>query len=297
MEVIGYYTDSRYLAKILNKFLRPLPEFGHTAEMYRIKDTAQLHAGDLYILAGWRLLRDRLVTPKIIGDNRLLIADSFIRPLDCKQEGWKNDAYFTISRTLHCTGSKYIDLPSDRWDKYGVEVKPWNTTKKSLVVVSYGEDSIHGNNRENISRFKKCIKLAIEKGFDVVVCSHPEEVKHQVTAYKDASKIKEFQDLGCEFSTGGDKYLDEAACLISYPGSLNFKATIVGVPTYPVMDCYLSNLYTDCGIENLSIFLDKLPTPDRAKWLNWLAYQQWTPDEIEQGLAWEFMIENKNMSI
>jgi len=303
MKVIGYCKNKPRVIKTINNFLNSSTRYGHTVELHKITSKirkskkAKLFKGDLYVLCGWNCVRDTLVIPKIIGINRLLISDSFMRPLDFINTKYEDNIHYSINSELNCIGSKYESLPNNRWKQFekdmNINVKPWNV-RGNLVVITYGTDSVYTDNVKNINSFKECIIACKRRGLDVVVCSHPAEIKAKLN-YADASTIPEFNGLGCKFDVGADKYLEDVKCMISYPGSMNFKSVIMGIPTFPIMDCYLSNLYKDCNIYTIGAFLDNIPLPDRSKWLNWLAYQQWTYEEIERGLPWKFLIEDNNI--
>lgn len=287
----------------MERFFKPIQDFGHTTKLYKITKTMQKsgkvkkYDAALYVLCGWNCVRDILIKPKIIGSNKLLISDSFMRPLDFNRVRYGDNVYLSIANVLNCVGSKYESLPGDRWGKFikkeNIEVKPWRVNNKKLILISYNTDAIYYNNQLNIKRFSECISACINKGFEVIMCSHPVEVRRKLK-YSDASKIEEFSKFNCKFDVGSDKYLNDAVGMISYPGSLNFKSIMLGIPTFPVMKCYLSNLYEGYNLD-INSFLTDLPTPNRTKWFNWLAYQQWTYGELDLGLPWKFFIEDGNI--
>ena len=303
MKVVGYCKNKKRVVKTINKFLQSAEQYGHNIKLYKITDKMRkykevdLYKGDLYVLCGWNCVRDTLINTKLIGTNRLLISDSFIRPLDYVRVRYRGNVYLSINSELSCIGSKYKTLSSGRWEKikkeFDIVVKPWNP-RGELVVITYGTDSIYSDNVKNINSFRECIVACKQRGLDVVVCSHPAEVSAKVR-YANASNVPEFKGLGCKFNVGSDNYLENAKYMISYPGSMNFKSVIMGIPTFPIMECYLSNLYKDCNVDTIDNFLDNTPIPDRTKWFNWLAHQQWTYDEVTQGLPWKFLIEDNNI--
>ena len=307
MKIVGYHKHGRRIEKTVKRFLKPAKKYGHSTELYEITPEmiesghTEVPYADLYVVCGWYVSRDLLLNPRLIKDNVLIISDCSIRPLDYKvtkyNQRYGPNVYLTISNMLNCVGSKYVKLPSNRWKAvkkaHRIHISPWKLNG-NIVLVTYASDGIYLNHDRNTQAFVNCIKVCIKRGFKVVVCSHPNEVNTD-NPYGDASKMDEFKNLGCKFDVGADKYLNKAICVICYAGTMGFKSTILGIPVFPVLPCFVSNLYEDYDMTDINKFLDKIPHPNRDKWFNWLAHQQWMYKEVDKGLVWKFMVEDKNM--
>ena len=307
MNIIGYHKHSIRIKETVDILLKSAELYGHTTDSREVSKedrksrVIDIPNADLYVFCGWYAVRNILRNIEIPGNNKLIISDSYIRPKNYKvtkkTKRLGDNVYLCISNMLSCVGSKYVQLPNDRWElikkAHNMSSLPWKKNG-DLILVTYGTDTVYLEHKRNIQMYAKCIQACISKGFKVVVCSHPHEVRRK-EPYSDASKIKEFKNLGCTFDMGADKYLDKSKYIISYPGSMEFKSIISGIPVFSVLNCFASNLYEDYDMTDIDSFLDNTPYPDRSKWFNWIAYQQWTYKELKEGLAWKFMIEDKNM--
>jgi len=308
MNIIGYHKYGGKTRTLVNKFLKGAQVYGHNTKLYELPSNIEkswvmdIPKADLYVFSGGSNNKDVLQNYGPIGNNKLIITDTYTRSVDRKianyYKAYGENVHMCISNTMNCIGSVYKDLPSDRWELikkcYKINVLPWKT-KGNFALITYSSDSIYLKHKRNIQAFIECIKTCKKRGLEVIVCSHPREVARQNTPYGDASKIKEFKNLGCTFDVGSDKYIKDASCVIGYASSMTFKATTLGIPVFPVLYCYISNLYEDYDMTSIDKFLDDMPRPNRNKWFNWIAYQQWTLREISQGLGWKFMVEDKNM--
>lgn len=76
--------------------------------------------------------------------------------------------------------------------------------------------------------------------------------------------------------------LEGAHAVVTFNSNSGVEALIAGIPVFA--DDAGSMVYAMAARDLAQ--LEDMPTPDRRQWLNNLAYTQWTPAEMAEGLTW-----------
>lgn len=230
---------------------------------------------DAFICIGWpRYLADII---KKHNAQTLTIYDPPIRPINRKT---KFANYWGVCLGQPHTNYNYSDnIEPTRWNivknKMNIKVFPWRNNEGGHILIGVR----NADNFNGVSQLPETKKLIDEcKKFNRnIILSFRNR-----PSYKIYSKNYEYSK--CKMVNNSFKYLNNAYCLVITGGTLVSKSIINGVPCY----------YTDKNItdplnitKDLNKFIVNPDKPNRSKWLNWAAYQQWTLDEISSGEALE----------
>jgi len=172
--------------------------------------------------------------------------------------------YFRITKNL----DQYValdDRPPDRWEaitkKFGGEIRPWTTGHHILIALSTEwAFKFHGQ--------------SLQKWLSGVVQEIRRHTKRPILVRpKDAKGGIEDQLLNCH-------------ALITYMSMAGLDALQMGVPVFCDKKCAVSPMALP--IEELSS-IESPKYPDDRERLFWsLAYQQWTKDELKNGIWKEY---------
>jgi len=162
----------------------------------------------------------------------------------------------------------------------GLELKPWNTNGKYVLIAGQHERSEQWRNQPRMSKWvldmiqsvqthsdrpiifrphPRCPLPAIEREFKNVIRQVP---KHIPGSYDDFDM--DFNDI---------------YCTISWTSNPGIHSVIEGIPAYT----NTGSLAYDVSIKSLTN-LDNPPLPDRQQWLNDYAWTEFTVEEIASGL-------------
>lgn len=288
MKVVAYHNFPNKI-RVLNSFMRGVGKYGHHTDIFQIgEDPSSVVPADYYVVLGGAHIGYKTLqklTP------RMFIHDPVVRPKVFKRN-LRPSAYFSVSKDFHQSGSPYLDLPGDRWQKlqkiYDVQVKPWRKNPKHIIIAHKPEKNII--TREGKDKiYRMLLEKALETGREVIFCAHPpwNNKKSHVAVIK---SIKKKFPGKCKYAVGISSHLPNAYALLSVGGSCPIISVLNGVPAYS----HERSVVDHISKKSLHKFLRRAPTPDRTKWLNWVAYQQWTIEEMSQGIPWSYLMENKN---
>jgi len=167
--------------------------------------------------------------------------------------------YFRITKN----GLQWNDagnFPSDRWDRLGREILPWKKTGDYILAIEmpqahtilYGMSSgiWHHLVEENVKKYSK---------------------RPIVWRRKDSTEALK-------------KALDGAWAVVVHSSNVAVDALLYGVPAF-VCGTSAARMMS---LPNLEL-IETPFYPDRQEWCHALAYQQWTLQEIESGLPWQYI--------
>jgi hypothetical protein len=143
--------------------------------------------------------------------------------------------------------------PADRWERYGVPVKPWQTGSRRVLCGQTESWSPHHLNLTNWYRQVKATHFR----------KHPRG--------DNPTKLPEARDW------------TDCGMAITLNSSVGVDAVLAGVPTVTM----------DQGAMAWDVAghtPNEIRTPDREPWLHWLAWTQWTHDEINEGTPWAHLL-------
>lgn len=159
---------------------------------------------------------------------------------------------------------KNKNMPGDRFFSLGIEIKPWAKGDHIVLCgqVPWDASVDHINMMEWLGDAYRLIRMRSSR--TVVVRHHPCISK----------PTKTFLDE-----------ISEAHAVVTFNSNSGVEALIAGKPVFAFDEGSMA--WPVC---NKSFDLIENPVkPDRAQWLNDLAYSQWTPDEMKEGLAWKHL--------
>jgi hypothetical protein len=162
----------------------------------------------------------------------------------------------------------------------GLELKPWRTDGKYILIAGQHEQSEQWRNQPRMSRWVMETIENIQAHTDrpILFRPHPRcrlpAIEHQ---YKNVYRQDPRQLPGTYDDF--DMKFDNIYCTVSWTSNPGIHSVLNGIPAYTST----SSLAWDVSIKSL-INLDKPPTPDRQKWLNDYAWTEFTVDEIASGL-------------
>lgn len=163
------------------------------------------------------------------------------------------------------------NMPPDRWNAlFGHHLKEWHDGKYVLITGQVrGDASIKhlSVNYDNIvARIKEVTTLPIQ------FRPHPQR----------GTPVPR----GAQQSRGDlAQSLAQAKVVVTINSNTSVDAILAGTPC--IVRDKGSMAWDVCGHEFADI--KQLPTPDRTQWCNNLAYTQWSPEEIEDGTAWNHL--------
>ncbi len=157
---------------------------------------------------------------------------------------------------------KNKNMPPDRWGKLGISVKPWRTDGKHILLcgqVPWDASVDHIVFEDWLGLTRRLIAEATER--PVRFRPHPQISKPDLSL---------------------DEDLEDCWAVVTFNSNTAVDAAIRGIPVFvsDLGSMALTVANTDLGVIELP------HTPERQQWLNDLAYTQWTPSEMKEGLAW-----------
>lgn len=169
------------------------------------------------------------------------------------------DGYYRVTWNGRQPEEVDYTLPDDRWREVGLPLAPWRKTGRNVVVIPIP----HAAARH--------ISIDADQWLETVTAEIQQHTDRPVIV-----KPKEEGDLKA--------LLADAWCLVTHSSNAAVVALLNGVPVVTLGE---SAAYA------LSTPLEKIDAPfypvHRAEWLNWLAYNQFTLSEFQDGTAWRLL--------
>lgn len=177
----------------------------------------------------------------------------------------------------HCKNS-----PADRFLKYHSEkLKPYRLNLKGNILIIgqvNGDESVRGIRLD--AWYEKIIHEFREMSpdFDTIVRQHPQMIKKS-----------EYEEIGM----GGGKSLqtafNNAVAVVTLNSNTSVESVFEGIPTFTFDEGAMAwevTQHTPASTFEMN---------DRRQWAYDLAYKQWTLEEIESGLSWDHLKNNKSI--
>lgn len=217
------------------------------------------------------------------GFSRLILESPVIRPGYAKLQA-EGRFYWRLSLGgfLRHEAEYGMDIghsPGDRWlriaAEHGIEPKPFHAPQDGHVLVMLqksSDASLMGQDmnewaREIIAKVRLCVK------WPIVVRPHPLE-PHRPPEFDHAW-----------LSSGGEEDWENARAVVTFTSLSSIDSLLRGLPTWTM---HPGNLAWPVANKSLTRLEDPwFPEADVfQRWLNDLAYMQWTPTEIAGGVPW-----------
>ena len=177
------------------------------------------------------------------------------------------------------------DADSSRWNKFSTELKPWRQTGNNIIICGQHTNSHQWRNNLPMSKWFEQQIIDIRKYTDkpIIIRPHPRNhVTLDVKKFNNVEIVSPRRDNKTYDDTDLAERLKSAWALVSYSSNPAMTAAINGIPVY-VSEASLSYEIGNTSFENIN----NPKMPDRQSWANKIAYTEWWPDEIEQGIPWQ----------
>lgn len=200
------------------------------------------------------------------------------KPIIIVERGFVNRAeYYGVALNgLNGLGDfRNEDSPPDRWEKLGVEIKPWKKGGKYALICGQVPWDASVQHSDHIQWCRDVWERV--EGLEIPVRFRPHpEVKGKI-------------DYGLpEKDTTWDEDLADAMCVISYNSTAGALAALEGIPVFAMDPGSMA-----WPISNKELTKEALEAPvlhDREQWAYNLAYAQWTAEEMRQGIPWQRLL-------
>jgi len=167
------------------------------------------------------------------------------------------------------------NMPSDRWDALGVELKPYKMGGDFILICGQVPWDASVQHTDHIMWIANTIN-EITKATDENIMLRPHPLAVAQTPYF----------MGADRSTKPLQYdLDHASMVITFNSNTGVDAIING---NTVFASDVGSMIWDVANKQLSSL--SLPAQyDRRRWANNIAYTQWNIDEMSDGLPWQHL--------
>ena len=162
----------------------------------------------------------------------------------------------------------------ERWESLNVQLKPYSRGERVILCgqVPWDASVDHHDHKAWLTETAKLLKVITKK--PIVFRPHP-------LAVQALPPIK-----GVEYSTKPlSEDLKDAHAVVTFNSNSGVEALIDGKAVFAFDEGSMV-----WGLANKNLYDIESPQyPDRKQWARDLAYCQWTPEEMRQGLAWKHL--------
>ena len=176
------------------------------------------------------------------------------------------------------------NVDGERWKKFNIELQPWKQTGDKIIICGQHSNSHQWRNNPPMSTWFDQQITQIRKHTDkpIVIRPHPRNgVSLNAKKYQNVKIVTPQRDRRTYDDTDLAERLKSAWAVVSHSSNPAMTAVFSGIPVY-VSEASLSYDVGNVSYENIN----HPNMPDRKQWANKLAYTEWWPDEIAQGLPW-----------
>ena len=177
------------------------------------------------------------------------------------------------------------DADAIRWKKFNTNLLPWKQTGEDIIICGQHTNSHQWRNNPPMSTWFDQQITEIRKYTDrpIVIRPHPRNhVTLDIKKFKNVKVVSPQRDNKTYDDTDLTERLKSAWALVSHSSNPAITAAMHGIPVY-VSESSLSYDIGNSSYENIN----NPKMPERQQWANKLAYTEWWPDEIEQGIPWQ----------
>lgn len=174
-----------------------------------------------------------------------------------------------------------LNCPSDRRKRFKWRPEPWRPAGGGSIIIAGSSGKYH-----SMVALQPAQQWAEQTIQSVRRYSNREIIYRPKLTHNDAKEIP-----GTTFSRGGEflSILKGAHVVITQGSNAGFEAMLYGVPSIVLGQAVVRPISSTriADVENPKLASDK----ERIRFLNNLAYHQWTPSELQDGKAWEWLKE------
>jgi hypothetical protein len=176
---------------------------------------------------------------------------------------------------------------SDRRISLGLELTPWRTDGKFILICGQHDKSLQWQNMPQMSQWLINTVEEIRKHTDrsIIYRPHPRcPLPHIEKEFKNVyrQEPKHVSDTYDDF----DMQFDNIWATVSHSSNPGIHSCIAGVPSFVSSH---SLAYPVANDINLLHNIETPLTPDRSQWLNDYAYTEWTIKEISDGIPLKYL--------
>jgi hypothetical protein len=163
----------------------------------------------------------------------------------------------------------------------GLRCDPWKSHGHEIIVCLQRQDSQQWHGMPDPRSWAQDIVSQLEKYTDrpIRIRCHPRQrIDFGVLSQFPQAIPNTYDDFDFESS------IDHAWAVVNWNSGPGTQATILGVPAF------VSPRSIAAPVANIDLSLIETPArPDRTQWLNDLAHTEYFIEEIQQGLAWNYI--------
>lgn len=264
--------------------------------LYRdFKDHALEHYGidcDAVFIMGWVPEADEFGAYYRAHVPVFYVTDGYVarRRYDLKgPDNYGPDAHFGVSMEWPGGYGKfdYGPHPSDRWSMLGVPVPTMRPIGSDILIGFQETNDIYEQSRnpffKNVVNFvytlqDKNIRMRVHPRFD----SRVDVTKTVIYGFQGRVTRADEETL--------ERDIDGSYCLITYDSNVAVEAALLGYPAVEYGRSMAHPIVTSWHHFKTHGGALVVPTDDQLKaWCHWLAYQQWTRDEMATGHTWDYI--------
>ena len=278
-----YGTKHSCAYKVTMALSEGLTSIGVEHTVSRCRDW-QGEIADIAIINGWtkKMLEGRP------GRNRVIAAQAAAgKPAWCIERGFLLDRELWSAMSIggFCSSGgdfRAEGMPSDRWEKMGIELKPWRTGGDYILLcaqVPWDAQVDDGNHLAWLEKTAREIRKYTDR--PIKFRGHPKAYQRRTKPYagmtfpgiESPSKSTDLEDLA------------GAHAVVCYNSNMATLATVAGVPVFTGADC----LADPIAFRTLTC-IDHTHVINREQWAYDLAYKQWHLEEFREALPWKHLM-------
>jgi len=178
-----------------------------------------------------------------------------------------------------------IQRPSDRFDKLGLVMQPRREGGEAILLAGSSQRYCsHNRIAQPTAYAMQILKELADRGIDREIIYRPKPRWRHAVPVPGTTYSTHLTTLKAE--------LDRSKVLITHGSNAALDSIMYGVPVI-ILGTSIASPLTANTLDDMEC-LDFPDDEQRYQWACNVAYCQWTPDEIERGLAWETLSERFN---
>lgn len=174
-----------------------------------------------------------------------------------------------------------IDCPPDRFEKLGLDLKPWHDGEHIIICGQHGKSEQWKYNKPvNEWMTETALRLRNHTDRKIILRPHPRFPLKFDKIIDNCQMSLPNQLEGTYDDFDFSQLLKNAHAVINYSSNPGIESVLAGVPVYVSSHSLCYDVGND--INDFSN-IERPAKPDRAQWANNIAYTEWTIGEIRAG--------------
>ena len=247
---------------------------------YEDCDVAVFWGKPKYILPDYKIKTDLIKKFHKKKKKVLLLERGFI-----KREDYFQSRFYNKDKTY--TNTNFTD--SSRWEKLKTELKPWKSNGKYILLILQvpWDASVQESNH-----FQWCNNVIqkLRKITDEIIKIRPHPLFLSNKSHGGYSNLKIYVPPNCEIIDSSkinfEESLKYSKCVINYNSTCGCESIIHGVPTVTMN---FDSIAYNISMNRISD-IKNIKYSARENWAYNLAYNQWSKQEFEKGIPWDYLL-------